>query len=58
MAVPVHIINIGKDFSETPSGRYTPEHGTNTGDRFRDNFLAPLLKEHGTLAVELVGQPT
>ena len=48
-----HTINIGKDFSETPSGRYSPEHGENTGERFRDDFLAPLLKKHGTLAVEL-----
>lgn len=49
----VHTINIGKNFSETPSGRYSPKHGKNTGERFRDEFLAPLLREYGSLAVEL-----
>ena len=48
-----YTINIGKKFSETPSGRYTPEHGEYTGERFRDDFLVPLLKQNHRLSVEL-----
>lgn len=49
----IYTINIGNDFSETPAGRYSPEHGEYTGERFRNDFLIPLLKKHGNLAVEL-----
>ncbi len=33
-------IHIAKDFSEYPAGRYK-EHGPNSGERFRDEILAP-----------------
>lgn len=48
-----HTLNIGKHFSETPSGRYTPAHGAFTGEALREKFLVPLLREHEQLAVEL-----
>ncbi|MBF0402241.1 MAG: STAS-like domain-containing protein [Magnetococcales bacterium] len=48
-----HVLNIGKHFSATPSGRYTPEQGEFTGERLREQFLLPLLREHEQVAVEL-----
>lgn len=48
-----HTFNIGKQFSETPSGRYTPAQGSLTGEVLREKFFVPLLQEHEQLAVEL-----
>lgn len=36
-------INIAKDFSPTPAGRY-PSDGPYSGQRFREEILAPALK--------------
>ncbi len=44
-------INIAKDFSETPLGRYVTD-GKFSGERFRDEFLVPALKV-GPLTVEI-----
>ena len=47
-------IDIAKDFSDTPLGRY-PEDGPFSGERFREEFLYPALKEHGTASVSIDG---
>lgn len=36
-------IVIAKDFSRSPSGRYHPDDGPFSGQRFRDEFLYPAL---------------
>lgn len=38
------IINIGNDFSRIPSGR-TREDGPNSGQRFREEFLMPIIND-------------
>ena len=43
-------ISIGKDFSDTPWGRY-PDDGPVSGERFREEMLKPALKEHRKVAV-------
>lgn len=48
------LIDIGKDFSDTPLGRY-PEDGPFSGERFREEFLCPALKEHGSATVVIDG---
>ena len=48
-------IDIAKDFSDTPIGRYHPEDGPFTGERFREEFLYPALKEHGEVSVSIDG---
>lgn len=37
-------LSIAKDFSEFPAGRI-PDDGPNSGQRFRDDYLAPALKD-------------
>ena len=46
-------INIGVDFSRTPLGRYHPKDGPNTGERFRNEFLAPALRSHPLVTVRI-----
>lgn len=36
------VLNIATDFSRSPSGRYYTD-GPNSGERFREEFLAPAL---------------
>lgn len=52
MAQPV--INVARDFSKYPAGRYL-EDGPASGQLFRDKFLIPTLKESKTLTIELDG---
>ena len=42
-------INIAKDYSRAPWGRYHPEDGPCTGQRFRDEFLRPNLEKGGVI---------
>lgn len=45
-------INIGKDFSDTPWGRYHDD-GPVSGERFREEFLKPALKEGEKVCVSI-----
>jgi hypothetical protein len=47
-------INIAKEFSEVPSGRFL-EDGPYSGELFRDTLLVPVLKEFDSVTVELDG---
>lgn len=47
-------INIAKDYSETPAGRYVAD-GPYSGARFRDDILYPALKEFDLVVVDLDG---
>jgi len=47
-------INIAQDFSDTPLGRYHPNDGLFSGERFREEFLLPALQE-GKVEVILDG---
>ena len=46
------IIYIAKDYSETPAGRYKTD-GNFSGERFREEFLYPALKENELVEVNL-----
>jgi hypothetical protein len=46
-------INIGRDFSLTPLGRYHPKDGPFTGERFREEFLKPALENNDIVTVEI-----
>ena len=46
-------INIGKDFSKNPNGRYS-KNGYNSGEEFRESILLPLLKK-GTVEINFNG---
>ena len=46
-------IDIGADFSATPLGRYHPQDGPNTGERFRREFLVPALKSGEKVVVTI-----
>ena len=48
-------IDIAKDFSDTPIGRYHPEDGPVTGERFREELLYPALKRDGQVTVAIDG---
>jgi hypothetical protein len=47
-------INVGRDYSRTPGGRYI-RHGAFSGEDFRDNKLVPALKNHDHVTVILDG---
>jgi len=49
-----YVINIAKDYSATPLGRYR-KHGDFSGQRFREEYLVPALKEHEKLVVDFDG---
>jgi len=46
------MIYIAKDYSDTPAGRYITD-GSYSGERFRDEFLYPALKENDHVDVNL-----
>ena len=47
-------INIAKDFSRCPSGRYESD-GRYSGEEFRDEMLVPALKDYDKVIVILDG---
>jgi len=50
------LINIAKDFSRSPKGRYHPQDGNQTGQQFRDTFLIPVLQNpNEELLIDLDG---
>ncbi|MBK5942742.1 STAS-like domain-containing protein [Halorhodospira halophila] len=48
------IISISKDFSRFPAGRFR-RHGPYTGEAFREDILAPAIREHDKVTVDLDG---
>lgn len=48
------LISISKEFSEFPAGRFI-EDGPFSGERFRDDLLAPALKEFDQVTVNIDG---
>lgn len=56
MSSPNVVLNIARQFSKTPLGRY-PTDGPNNGEKFRETLLAPSLRESpgATVVVELDG---
>ena len=49
-----HTINVAKDFSRYPSGRYV-EDSRFSGQRFRNDFLIPSLRNYDCVIVEIDG---
>jgi hypothetical protein len=47
------VINLAKEFSSTPAGRFSDD-GDYSGERFREEFLAPALKDNGNDKVEII----
>lgn len=47
-------IQIGRDYSDAPAGRYKSD-GPYSGERFRDDILLPALMEHDSVEVDLSG---
>ena len=52
--VTTTIIDIGKDFSRYPAGRYETD-GPFSGELFRAKFLVPVLKNNKQITIELDG---
>lgn len=53
------LIVVVKDFHERPYGRYNddcPDCHLTSGQAFRENFLAPALKENDRVVVDLTGR--
>jgi STAS-like domain of unknown function (DUF4325) len=48
------VINIAKDFSRAPAGRFVSD-GPNSGERFRTEFLVPALASNQPVTLELDG---
>jgi len=48
------IINIFCDFSKHPSGRFY-EDGPYSGQKFREEYLIPALKEHSKFTIKIDG---
>lgn len=53
-AMNVCTIVIGKDFSDTPGGRY-PADGPWNGQKFREECLIPALRTHDKVVVDVSG---
>lgn len=52
--MPARVINVARDFSRYPAGRYVDD-GPYSGAAFRDGILIPALKAGEAIAVELDG---
>lgn len=52
MARKIHRIDLGKEFSQNPAGR-TESDGPNSGEKFREKFLLPLLKSKDDSIIEI-----
>lgn len=50
-----HTINVVKDFSKRPYGRYQATDGDFCGENFRKNLLTPALHRYSHVHVELDG---
>jgi hypothetical protein len=48
------MISIAKDYTDTPAGRYRSD-GDFSGERFRDEYLVPALRENDVVEVDLDG---
>jgi hypothetical protein len=46
------LIKIATDYSDTPLGRY-PEDGRFNGERFREDFLVPALRNNDLVTIDL-----
>lgn len=47
-------IMIGRDFSDTPGGRY-PDDGPWNGQKFREEYLVPALEKNDKVIVDISG---
>lgn len=47
-----HVLNIGKQFSRFPAGRYAKD-GPASGEEFRERVLLPLLNQSVPICIEL-----
>ena len=47
-------INIAKHFYDAPAGRF-PEDGDYNGERFREEYLVPALRENNEVLVDMDG---
>ncbi len=52
--MPQMIVNVAKDFSRYPAGRFKSD-GPFSGQHFREDILIPRLRQPGNLTVELDG---
>ncbi|MCX7176017.1 MAG: STAS-like domain-containing protein [Proteobacteria bacterium] len=52
--MPTRTINVARDFSRYPAGRYTTD-GPFSGAAFRDDYLLPALRAGDEVSVELDG---
>lgn len=50
----VKMISIAKDYSDEPGGRYYSD-GSHSGERFREEFLAPALRGADVVEVDIGG---
>lgn len=48
------VIDVARDFTPTPGGRYRKE-GEYSGEEFRERFLEPVLDQGGQVIVDLDG---
>lgn len=48
------IINVARDFTRFPSGRFK-RNGSTSGETFREDFMEPLLKNGENISIELDG---
>lgn len=52
--VEIPVIDIARDFTRFPAGRYRAD-GPYSGERFRDDLLLPALKQHDRVTIQLDG---